>query len=330
VNQLLGSGGIGGLSVRIGAAEKTIADHTTLITRANELTAQNFLTLNDRVTILEQKSASASGGSGTGGIRTDLNTLTNDFTTYVGFNNGRVDTLRSQMDAVLNITGSLPGQLQGALNAVNLIDERITNLKLWQLNDVPDSYVGQGGKVLQVLYDESAVTFSALTAGLVEFTPTGGLSSTDVQSALNELDTEKARLDGAAFSGAVTVPDAAYGSGWDGSAEVPTKNAIYDKIESLAFVTTFTGLTDVPDSYIGHGLHFPQIKADGSGLQFVQVNQLPGGGASQTILQKYGAGDGEVTWSALTAGIVTTSAGGYGDVQTALSNIISRLIAGGL
>lgn len=31
-----------------------------------------------------------------------------------------------------------------------------------------------------------------------------------------------------------SVPEEAYGAGWDGSAEVPTKNAIYDKIESLS------------------------------------------------------------------------------------------------
>lgn len=32
---------------------------------------------------------------------------------------------------------------------------------------------------------------------------------------------------------AVTVGDEAYGSGWDGSMEVPTKNALYDKIETI-------------------------------------------------------------------------------------------------
>lgn len=32
----------------------------------------------------------------------------------------------------------------------------------------------------------------------------------------------------------VTVPDEAYGAGWNGSLEVPTKNALYDKIETLS------------------------------------------------------------------------------------------------
>lgn len=35
------------------------------------------------------------------------------------------------------------------------------------------------------------------------------------------------------FVSDVTVPDEAYGSGWNGSLEVPTKNAVYDKIETL-------------------------------------------------------------------------------------------------
>ena len=47
---------------------------------------------------------------------------------------------------------------------------------------------------------------------------------------------------GGSFGGDVTVPDEAYGAGWNGSFEVPTKNAVYDKIESL--VLGGGGLTD--------------------------------------------------------------------------------------
>lgn len=35
------------------------------------------------------------------------------------------------------------------------------------------------------------------------------------------------------FSDDVTVPDEVYGAGWNGSLEVPTKNAVYDKIETI-------------------------------------------------------------------------------------------------
>lgn len=38
---------------------------------------------------------------------------------------------------------------------------------------------------------------------------------------------------GDTFTGDISVPDEAYGAGWNGSAEVPTKNAVYDKIETL-------------------------------------------------------------------------------------------------
>jgi hypothetical protein len=54
-------------------------------------------------------------------------------------------------------------------------------------------------------------------------------------------------LDGETFTGAVVVPDDAYAGGWNGSFEVPTKNAIYDKIESILDGQTFTGAVLVPD-----------------------------------------------------------------------------------
>jgi len=46
------------------------------------------------------------------------------------------------------------------------------------------------------------------------------------------------------FAGAVSVPDATYGSSWNASAEVPTKNAVYDKVETLAASTagSFSGV----------------------------------------------------------------------------------------
>lgn len=40
----------------------------------------------------------------------------------------------------------------------------------------------------------------------------------------------------------VTVADEVYGSGWNGSLEVPTKNAVYDKIETLPTITIASGV----------------------------------------------------------------------------------------
>lgn len=74
------------------------------------------------------------------------------------------------------------------------------------------------------------------TRGLVKLKNSEAANTGDFLTAYDSADAIKARIksDGSAvFSADVTVPDEAYGSGWDGSLEVPTKNAVYDKIEAL-------------------------------------------------------------------------------------------------
>lgn len=293
VNQLLGSGGIGELTVRIGAAEKTIAEHTTLITRQSALTAQNFLTLNDRVTNLEQRTSTGGGGSGAGTIRTDLNNLTNEFNKYRNTTNGQCDILRTQMNEVLSITSGLPGELESIRSEFNGIGDRITDLRLWNLADVPDDYTGEGNKFLQILADESGATYTALTAGIVGFTPTGSLSSTDVQATLAELDAEKVhrvtsadnaltRFDGT--NGAIqnsgvllddsnnisnvaslSVADDAYNGAWNGSTLVPTKDAVYDKIESVvtSIAAKLTGVALTNSAALIPSINSPWINYGG-------------------------------------------------------------------
>ena len=56
-----------------------------------------------------------------------------------------------------------------------------------------------------------------------------------------------------AVNGDLTVTDEAYGSGWNASTEVPTKNAVYDKIESMnvtsgTYTPTLTNTTNVAAS----------------------------------------------------------------------------------
>jgi hypothetical protein len=52
----------------------------------------------------------------------------------------------------------------------------------------------------------------------------------------------------------ITVADEAYGSGWDGSLEVPTKNAVYDKIQSIGswdnWTPTLTGFSANPTNSV--------------------------------------------------------------------------------
>lgn len=58
------------------------------------------------------------------------------------------------------------------------------------------------------------------------------------------------------FSDDVSVPDEAYGTGWNGSLEVPTKNAIYDKIETVAATPDYsarvyqTAVTSLTTSWV--------------------------------------------------------------------------------
>jgi hypothetical protein len=107
-----------------------------------------------------------------------------------------------------------------------------------ELNDTPDTYAGQSGLVVKVKVDESGLEFG-----------TGGGSGTPGGS-----DTQVQFNDGGAFggdagltynkttnvltAGDVQVTDDAYGAGWNGSLEVPTKNALYDKIETLSGLTS--------------------------------------------------------------------------------------------
>ena len=49
----------------------------------------------------------------------------------------------------------------------------------------------------------------------------------------SNLNTDKAELSGGTFTGDISVPAEVYGVGWNGSNEVPTKNDLYDKIETL-------------------------------------------------------------------------------------------------
>lgn len=92
------------------------------------------------------------------------------------------------------------------------------------------------------------------------------------------------------FVGNLSVEDEAYGAGWNGSQEVPTKNALYDKIETLGGASAFTDLTDVPSAYTGDAGKYVKVNATEDGLEFVT-----GGGSGGTLDDAYdfgGAGAG--------------------------------------
>lgn len=65
------------------------------------------------------------------------------------------------------------------------------------------------------------------------------------------------------FSDDVSVPDEAYGVGWDSSLEVPTKNAVYDKVQGYAAETkTFTNTRVTPRTGTTTSSATPTINTD--------------------------------------------------------------------
>lgn len=103
---------------------------------------------------------------------------------------------------------------------------------------------------------------------------TGASFRSQVNTNFSNLNTDKAELSGATFTGDIIVPDEAYWVGWNGSLEVPTKNAIYDKIETMwgGGATTFLWLTDTPSSYTGQALKVVQVNSWETALQFVTLS----------------------------------------------------------
>ena len=93
-----------------------------------------------------------------------------------------------------------------------------------------------------------------------------------------ELDTivaDKAlvnKADGGVFASDISVPDEVYGAPWNGSLEVPTKNAVYDKIETLggggdmvlATVQTSTGKKTFQADATNAGINIGGVTADPS------------------------------------------------------------------
>ncbi len=81
--------------------------------------------------------------------------------------------------------------------------------------------------------------------------------------------------DGTEFQEDITVPDEAYGVAWNGSLEAPTKNALYDKIETLTpvpdiaiypyVVSTFLGDTNPLDIHVSATVSRLYLPANNTG-----------------------------------------------------------------
>lgn len=96
----------------------------------------------------------------------------------------------------------------------------------------------------------------------------------------------KADKTGATFTGPISVPDDAYGIGWNGNTSVPTKNAIYDKIESL----TVGGVTDGDKGDITVSSTGTVWTIDNNVVTVGKLEQIPSG----TFLGRVSASTGNV------------------------------------
>jgi len=95
--------------------------------------------------------------------------------------------------------------------------------------------------MFEILRGDGTSAFSLTAAGYMEMLTSSNITFTIAENSSNiEFETDDGDLkfipaNGTVIvSGDVTVTDEAYGAGWNGSLEVPTKNAVYDKIETIA------------------------------------------------------------------------------------------------
>lgn len=118
--------------------------------------------------------------------------------------------------------------------------------KFTQLTDVPDSYVGQAGKVVKVASGENGVEFVALP------TPTPGVTT---------------------LTGLTDVPDAYTGQAGK-VVTVKSDESGVDFVAPVTGVTTLTGLNDAPHDYTGQGGKLLSVKKDETGVEFVDKSEV--------------------------------------------------------
>jgi hypothetical protein len=91
-------------------------------------------------------------------------------------------------------------------------------------------------------------------------------------------------LSGGTLTGDLSVPAEAYGGGWDGSNEVPTKNDVYDKIEAVV-----AGAGSVSDAVYGAGWDGVTTVAPSKNAVYDKIETLAAGSGSPITAKDEGA-----------------------------------------
>jgi hypothetical protein len=148
----------------------------------------------------------------------------------------------------LNYTDGVTSAIQTQLNAKQTLDDELTAIAgLTSAADRLPYFTGSGAAALATFpasgralvnlpvaaADKLAYFTGATTATLTDLSSTSRTMLAHTNTTQWRTSLSVLGISGGTFTGDVSVPDEAYGVGWDGSVEVPTKNAVYDKIETI-------------------------------------------------------------------------------------------------
>lgn len=227
-------------------------------------------------------------------------------------------------NTILAANGLLRGFIVAQANATSLSDaSKVFFIESGKFGGTS----GVGGlsvSTLQNAYDNSSdpEILTNSTIGAVTIKRGSGADTDAVLEVQNGAGTPVATITG---EGNVTVLDEVYGAGWDGSTEVPTKNAVYDKIESIPVGGDVVGPASAINDNIAvfNGTSGKTIKDGGFAIsQFL---------TSQTIQPAIGLNTAQtnVTWTVNSSGI-SFDASGYAGIGTSATNASITLNSNGL
>lgn len=171
----------------------------------------------------------ANGANGAAGIRVtrlDRGLIANNQVYSSGVDGIRLDNVTNSSI----VSNFISDSTQYGIKEVNSCDNNfIAHNKL--LNNTSGAYLIVGAST--ITFNNPGATDTGYKVGGTDVAVAdGGTGASAASGARTNLGVPN--IAGDTFTGDIIVPDEAYGSAWNGSLEVPTKNAVYDKIEALA------------------------------------------------------------------------------------------------
>lgn len=272
----------------------------------NNLTQTLTLGRNDNQSVVITGFTSSSGGTGI-----DV------FVTGGTYSNGSIE-FTNNTGGTFTVTGIPTGSTSGGTVSWGSITGTLSNQT--DLNNALDGKADISGDTFTgLLGANNGFNFTANDGDVTQIVRSGNADLLLSHSGSGDIVISKSGSgtilqDATEFQEDITVPDEAYGPSWDGSEEVPTKNAIYDKIESL------TGGTDV---FVTGGTYSAgtAVFTNNTGGTFSVSGFSTGGGGGTDVFVTGGTFDSGAATLELTnntggtfsvTGVSTTSGSGSG------------------